>query len=137
MSEQKYVLTVENSRGDRVFVKKEQTYNGYDQNFITIRDPQTALSWSMSEKKQTITDALEKAQKYFKSKTSSDIRSDTIRLEVYEWSSTPVSETNEEWQQQFRETGLSKLTHQEIVALGVEQFEVFRRLKATGEKTEK
>lgn len=124
--EQRYIISIENQNGKRVYLKKGDSYNyGY----ATTVDPHLAQQWSMNDDKAAILDVVEKARKNKPSSSSGELRIDTLRVERFTWDVEPVVATDADWCPVFRDNALAKLTTQEIEALEITKHEVYRRLK--------
>lgn len=115
--EQRYIVSVENTRGSRVYLKKS------DYSPQVTQDPFYAQQWALTEDKATILAALER----FRRQLNNEYRANTVRIDLFEWEVKALDD--EGWTQAIKEHALAKLTEQEIVALNLEKEEIFRRLK--------
>src|SRR5574343_904717 len=124
MKEQRYIISVENTNSRRMYFRRTEGYSGAAP--VTI-DPHLAQHWELGDKKTDILAQVERMRRNISN--SSELKASTIRVELFEWQTTAVDGADSEWVANFRDNALTKLTTQEIEALGISNMEVFRRLK--------
>lgn len=126
MKEQRYVLSVENTTSKRMYFKRSDGYGG---SIMTTADPHLAMQWEITADKTEILKYIEKIKKAYASLSQPvDAKPNSIRIEIFEWETNPISGTDENWITALQRHALTKMTLQEVEALGVTNLEIFRRL---------
>lgn len=129
MKEQRYVLSIESTTSKRLYFKRSDGYGG---SIMTTTDPHLAMQWEITADKTEILKHIEKIKKAYASLSQPvDVKQSSIQIELFEWETTPISGVDDEWTSTLQEHALSKMTLQEVEALGVTNLEIYRRLNKT------
>lgn len=120
-----YIIAVDRKDGNVAFLRKMSTgSNRTMSNNGLVSDPAQAMHFDFEVDKETIINWMDSER----SKISKWANTDSIRIMLYECTATPVSADDFDWRTILQRTAVSKLSNLEIEALGLEKYEIERRL---------
>ena len=123
MSEKYYIVAVDRKDGTEVYCRVPEGSSPAGYNYTTTPKPEMARKFEMDQHAEVI-----RWIDRIKSAVSRNFDSSTLRALVLEMNVRPISEDDSDWNKALRMNAISKLTEQEIVALGLQSHEIERRL---------
>lgn len=123
-----YIIAVDRKDGNIAFLRKMSTSSTPRtmNNNGLVSDPAQALHFDVEVDKETIVNWMDGER----SKITKWANTDTIKIMLYECKATTVSADDIEWKTILQRTAVSKLSNLEIEALGLEKYEIERRLSS-------
>jgi hypothetical protein len=124
LKRQTYVVSVEKKDGTLAFVRKGETDTR-----VTIAltsDPAFANQFDLDTPKEEILDWID--QITGASAITRNANPTTLRVMIFETQLFEISEDDYDWKVELQRNGVGKLTRAEVLALGLEKFEIERKM---------
>lgn len=120
-----YIIAVDRKDGNVAFLRKMSTSsNRTMSNNGLVSDPAQAMHFDFDVDKETVIRWMDSERV----KIGKWANTDTIRIMMYECTATSISPDDLEWRTFLQRNAVSKLSSLEIEALGLEKYEIERRL---------
>ena len=122
MIQQFYIVGVEKKDGTQVYCKtSESAAHGYSASITP--SPELARKFAITAPEDVI-----QWVERIKTSVGRACNTNTMRVMVFEMKVREIDGDDSEWNKALRMNAISKLTEQEIVALGLQKHEIERRL---------
>jgi hypothetical protein len=125
MIQQFYVVRVEKKDGMMVYLRISDASSPSGYSAATTPNPELARKFPLTAP-QDVIQWIER----IKSSVGRTCNPNTMKVMVFEMSLREIDDDDSEWNKALRMNAISKLTEQEIVALGLQKHEIERRLNA-------
>ena len=126
MGQQFYIVAVDKKAdGGEVYCRLSEgaAPNGYS--CSTTANPELARKFALDRPEEII-----QWMERIKSSVGRTCNPNSMRAMIFEMNLRPISDEDSDWNKALRMNAISKLTEQEIVALGLQKHEIERRLNA-------
>lgn len=120
-----YVVRVEKKDGTLVYLRNSEGASPSGYSVATTPNPELARKFALTAPHDVI-QWIER----IKSSVGRTCNPNTMKAMVFEMSLREIDDDDSEWNKALRMNAISKLTEQEIVALGLQKHEIERRLNA-------
>ncbi len=125
MSQKFYIVAVEKKDGMRVFLRNSDSASNTGYSAATTPNPELARKFPLNAPQEVI-----QWMERIKSSVNRTCNAATMRAMVFEMNLREIGDEDSDWNKALRMNAISKLTEQEIVALGLQKHEIERRLSA-------
>jgi hypothetical protein len=120
-----YVVAVDRKDGNTAYLRTMSSASSRTaSNNGLVSDPAQARQFAVDDPKEDIIYWMD----YERPKITKWANVDSLRIMLYECTVTPVSADDIEWRTILQRTAVEKLSNLEIEALGLEKYEIERRL---------
>lgn len=123
-TQQKYLISVDKKDGSRVFLRSGT--NDAKRTVATTADPAMAELFDLDVEKEIVLEMIDRARAAVI--LAKQLNLSSFRIMIYETSLTEVSADDYEWKLELQRNGVAKLTRLEIEALGLQKFEIERKM---------
>ncbi len=125
MSQKFYIVGVEKKDGVQVYLRVSDSASNSGYSAATTPNPENARKFALTAPQDVI-----QWMERIKSSVGRTCNAATMRAMVFEMSLREIGDEDSDWNKALRMNAISKLTEQEIVALGLQKHEIERRLSA-------
>lgn len=125
MGQQFYIVAVDKKGGGEVYCRIPEGSSPNSYSCSTTTSPELARKFAVDRPDEVL-----QWMDRIKSSISRTCNSESLRGMIFEMNLRRISDDDSDWNKALRMSAISKLTEQEIIALGLQKHEIERRLNA-------
>ena len=125
MSQKFYIVGVEKKDGMQVYLRVSDTSANSGYSASITPNPENARKFALTAPQDVI-----QWMERVKGSVGRTCNAATMRAMIFEMNLREIGDEDSDWNKALRMNAISKLTEQEIVALGLQKHEIERRLSA-------